>query len=113
MTVEMHTAFLHMRKIMHLSGCSDENIIVVINRQINLYGFVPCRFGIIAVQMYLSLVDAHLVPFWFLGTFWISALTLTVVNLVLLKRVCATDWSFQPHHIKLENGNKNGFHKIE
>lgn len=89
--MEFNSVFLHARKLLKFYAFKRASFIVYANCIANIFTFIVFRFGILAVIVYSIKIDGHRVSIQYLCTLITFILIMTVINVILFKRIIQKD----------------------
>jgi hypothetical protein len=91
--MEFNSVFLHARKLLKFYQFTlSHPKLVLVNNILNLVSFVLFRFGILIFIMISMKYDGPRVPGVYLILLMIGTFAMTVINVILFKRILVRDW---------------------
>lgn len=88
---EVNSAFLHARKLLHMSGYKYTGWLYRITATGNLITFIPCRFGGLAWIIYGMTQWSHRVGRIYLYLLGVAVVVLWLTNVILYWRLICSD----------------------
>jgi hypothetical protein len=91
LVMEFNSVFLHGRKLLKFYGYKNDSLIVKLNTVMNVLTFTIFRFGVL-IAIYLGCFkDGHRVSFAYLATLVSFTIMMSVINIILYKRILEKD----------------------
>lgn len=111
--MEVNSVFLHARKLMKFYGYKKTDLIVRMNKIINLLTFIIFRFGVLYKIYSAIYYDGHTVDFRYSSFLFICTVLMTIINVILFKRLVLKDFFTKENISVIEaKPNKNQIYAI-